>query len=138
MQKKQKGFSLIEVMIVITLIAILVAIALPSYQKYTKRAHYMEVIQAAAPLKLAVTECYQLTGDIYGCKSGTNTIPPKNYSNKSLVNITEVLANGIVHVVPNDMFGIKSSEDYFLTPKVSPTSIMWNSSGGGVIAGYAH
>ena len=60
--RKQKGFSLIEMMIVIAIIAILIATALPSYKKYTQRAHYMEVIQAALPLKLAVAECYEVEG----------------------------------------------------------------------------
>jgi type IV pilus assembly protein PilA len=137
MLKKQYGFSLIEIMIVIVIIAILVAMALPSYQKYTKRAHYMEIIQAAAPLKLAVTECFEINGTLRDCKSGNNSIPEKQYSQGSLIYSIEVLTNGIIYIKPNNKYGIYSKDDYYLTPTISSTSILWQSSGGGVTAGYA-
>ena len=54
----QKGFTLIELMIVIAIIGILAAIAIPQYQDYTKRAKVSEVINAASPCKLAVSEYY--------------------------------------------------------------------------------
>lgn len=54
----QKGFTLIELMIVIAIIGILAAIAIPQYQDYTKRAKVSEVIVASAPCKLAVSEYY--------------------------------------------------------------------------------
>ncbi len=62
MKRVQKGFTLIELMIVIAIVAILVALAVPAYQDYTVRAKVSECINAAAPAKLAVSETFQSDG----------------------------------------------------------------------------
>ncbi|KPV91021.1 Fimbrial protein precursor [Pseudoalteromonas sp. P1-30] len=58
MTQKQQGFTLIELMIVVAIIGILAAVALPAYQDYTKRAHVSEGITLGASAKAAVTEYY--------------------------------------------------------------------------------
>ena len=62
MQMAQKGFTLIELMIVVAIIGILAAVALPAYQDYTVRAKVTEVILAASGAKLAVAEAAQVAG----------------------------------------------------------------------------
>ncbi len=63
-QSMQKGFTLIELMIVVAIIGILAAVALPAYQDYTVRAKVSEVILAASSAKVAVSEAAQANGSM--------------------------------------------------------------------------
>jgi len=64
MKQMQKGFTLIELMIVVAIIGILAAVALPAYQDYTTRAKVSEVVLMAAPAKLAVSETASSLGGL--------------------------------------------------------------------------
>ena len=71
MKNVQKGFTLIELMIVVAIIGILAAVALPAYQDYTTRAKMSEVIGFASSAKTAVTECIQNNNDATNCNSNS-------------------------------------------------------------------
>ena len=79
----QQGFTLIELMIVVAIIGILAAVALPAYQDYTKRAKLSEVVLAASACRTSITEVYQ-SGSVsnpplangWGCESGAGTSNP--------------------------------------------------------------
>ena len=72
MKKFQTGYTLIELMIVVAIIGILAAIAIPQYQNYTGRAQLSDAIVMASGLKTAVSEIYQTTGTFDGADDGQN------------------------------------------------------------------
>ncbi|MGH8749510.1 MAG: pilin [Burkholderiales bacterium] len=77
MQASQRGFTLIELMIVVAIIGILAAVALPAYQDFTVRAKMSEVILAAAACRVTISEIYQNGGTApgagsWGCESNTS------------------------------------------------------------------
>jgi len=96
MKKIQKGFTLIELMIVVAIIGILAAVALPAYQDYTVRAKMSEVILAASACRTSITEVYQSGGtppaaNGWGCEqTGGNS--------SKYVNTITTDPNGVVTV----------------------------------------
>lgn len=106
----QKGFTLIELMIVVAIIGILAAVALPAYQDYTVRAKMSEVILAASACRTTITEVFQTgtsvpTGvDGYGCESSTSTSKYVASISTSAAGTVTVTSQGIKNVVNGNNF----------------------------------
>ena len=93
MKRIQQGFTLIELMIVVAIIGILAAVALPAYQDYTVRAKMSEVMLAASACRTTITEIYQSGGtppaaNAWGCEG----------ANSKYVASVATDANGVVTV----------------------------------------
>lgn len=108
MVKVQKGFTLIELMIVIAIIGILAAVAVPQYAQYTKRAKFSEVKLAVSPIKNGVDDCMQRNAGNVVCftSSATPTIIGQvtasaltRAANAALVGSVAVAATGGVPVI---------------------------------------
>lgn len=134
------GFTLIEILIAIAIIGILTSIAVPPYQKYTRKAHYTEIVQAAAPFKIGIEECFQINGDLKNCQPGKSSVPaniPAGSGNGLVDSITVNNEHSII-ITPKDSHGIKPTDTYILKPKPINDQLIWEKTGGGIDKGYAN
>jgi len=126
----QKGFTLIELMIVVAIIGMLAAVALPAYQDYTKKAKFAEVISVSNGYKTAVALCAQEAGTLTGCDLGLKGVPATAAT--SHVDKVEVTA-GIIKVTPTATTNVGAT--LILTPTLNTGGLpmTWSNAGSGCL-----
>ena len=125
----QKGFTLIELMIVIAIIGILAAIAIPAYQNYVKKAAYSEVISAMTSYKTAVDVCYAEEGALSACDAGSGGVPAAPAASNVKAFNTLTVTDGVITATPNAYKGILATDTCVLTPTVTGDRLTWAYSG---------
>ncbi|WP_221076022.1 pilin [Agarivorans aestuarii] len=120
---KQAGFTLIELMIVVAIVAILAAVALPAYQTYTRKAAFSEVIAATGPYKTAFEIAVQ-TGRVTAladADAGSNGIPSAATATGSVTSVD--MTNGVITATGSSDVG---SYTYILTPNGVTAPVQWS------------
>ncbi|MFD2366992.1 pilin [Pseudoduganella sp. GCM10020061] len=124
-KKAQAGFTLIELMIVVAIIGILAAVAIPAYQNYTVKAKVANALSAVSAIKTAVGLCAQENGGaLDNCDTGSNGVPA--FTATKEVASAEV-ADGVITVTFPDT-GIAEGVDglsFTMTPAPNESTVIW-------------
>jgi len=119
---QQQGFTLIELMIVVAIVAILAGVGMPTYQTYTQRAQFTEIIAATGPAKTSLEVCVQTGGTNASCTSQAENAVSGAFNSDIVTSVTPVLnASGALITATGEGTGAT----YILTGNRTGNRIVW-------------
>jgi len=132
-KKLASGFTLMELLIAIAIVAILAVVAIPTYIHYTKKAYFSEVVTAADALKVAVAACLdERGGTVTDCVNGAFGIPNAQTASGDMIASVTVTGNAVITATAQNKHGITGDTTYILTPAWDNlTGVTWTVGGTG-------
>lgn len=131
MKKVQQGFTLIELMIVVAIIGILAAVAIPAYQDYTKRANVTEGLSLAASAKVGVTEFYNSNGKYPPSNASAGLATAAVIKGNAVQSVGLVGTSGVIQITYNAK--VATGGLLLLSPTVSSGGVQWKCKKSGTI-----
>jgi len=128
---QQQGFTLIELMIVVAIVAILAGVGMPAYQNYTKRAQFTEVVSATGPAKTALEICVQTGGADSICKTQAENAVSGAFNTATVKSVSIDFSTANTPKITATASG--SNTTYILLGAVTGARIDWDTSTGSCV-----